>query len=105
MNWPTQSMTPPPDRRPLEFAVRLADGVLAVAMADAVLGKVVVVVGIRYVAGKGGGVARIPVEHEVGLADGLEHFNRLRTATGVAGHFVFEQQYEVVLRAGLRGLA
>jgi len=87
------------DRRPLKFAVCLADGVFAVAMTDAVLWKVVVVVGIGSVAGKCGGVSGIPVEHEVGFADSLEDFNRLGTATGIAGHFVFENQHDIVFGA------
>ena len=40
-------------RRPLKLAVRLANRVFAVAMADAVLGQEIVVVGVGHVAGEG----------------------------------------------------
>ena len=54
---------PSTHRCPLESAVRLANRVFAVAVADAVLGQVVVVVGVGHVAGEGGGVSWVPVEH------------------------------------------
>ena len=95
---------PSADRRPLEFAVGLADSVFAVAVAYAMLGQRLVVVGVGRVAGEGGGVTGIPVEHQVGLADRLEHGNGFRAAAGVASHFVFKNQ-DVVLRAGAGGIA
>src|ERR1035438_1664632 len=73
------------------------------AMADAMLGQQVVAVGIGSVAGESGGVAGVPVEHEVGLWNGRERLRGLLAGCRVAGHFVLQHEKEIALSAGLRG--
>ncbi len=93
------------DRSPLEFAVGFADRVFAMAVADAMLRQQLIVVGIRRVAGECGGVAGIPVEHEIVLGNFGQQCGGLFAAARVAGHLVFEQQNQIVPGAGSRGLA
>ena len=45
----------------------------------------------------------IPVEHEVFVGDGFEDGGRLFSRGRVAGHFIFQQQDQVALGAGLSG--
>ena len=60
-----------------------ADRVFAVAVANAVFGYQLIVVGVGRFAGVGGRVAGVPVEHEVRLADFLEQFGGLNAVARV----------------------
>ena len=92
-------------RRPFRLAIGFANRILAMAVADAMFGQQIVVVGVGRVIREGRGVARIPIEHEVGLGDGGQCFRCFLAAARVAGHFVFEQKDEIVLGASARCLA
>ena len=93
------------DGRPFPFAIGLADNIFSVAVADAFFGQQVVAFGERVAGGEGGGVAWIPVEHEAGFGHGAEGVRGFSAGGRVAGHFIFEQQDEVVAGAFARGVA
>src|SRR5262249_59598893 len=80
------------------------DDVLAVDVRDAGRGDLRVAVRERLLAARGG-VARIPVQHQRLLPDGIEQAPRLGAGGGVAGQLVFERERHALPARFDRGLA
>src|ERR1700746_1769555 len=71
-------------------------------MPDAIFWQELIACRIRRIA-DGCGISRIPVQHEISVGNRLEDGGRLFSGRGVAGHFVFEQEYKVVFRPTFGG--
>src|SRR5580658_3738762 len=88
---------------PIIFVTVRGDDIFTVTVSYALFGQ-------RFIAGwvgraaEGGGVAGIPVEHEVLVWNRLERGSRFFAGRCVARHFVFEQQHDVIFGAALRRL-
>src|SRR5215813_2486803 len=73
------------DGRPLVFSVRKALYVLAVAVTDTLFRQQVVAGWVGCVVRESGGVAGVPVQHEVLVRNCIQDADRFFSGSGVAG--------------------
>ena len=83
--------------------VRRAHYIFAMAVPNAVFGQQLIASWIGGLSDDGG-VARIPVQHQVLGWNRFQHGSRFFARGSVAGHFVFEQQNEIVFGAAFGSL-
>ena len=80
------------NRGPIVLAPRFADDIFRVAMSDPVLRQQVISVGIGRRSREGGGISRIPIQHEVPVGNCLEHRGGFLSRGRVARHLILEHQ-------------
>src|SRR3954452_24662401 len=90
-------------RSPVKL-VAFPDDVFAVAVSDAIFGKEIVSVGVRSFAA-GGGVARIPIQHERPRLHGGQNLRGFGTGSRVTGWLVFQNKDDSLLLGFGRSLA
>src|ERR1035438_567507 len=90
------------DRRPLDLAFRALDGILAVAVVNAIFrqGLPATGKGVQFAAHDG--IRRIPVERQMRRLNRIHSPRGLAAGSGVAGKLVFEHKQNSLLSSGFR---